>query len=190
MTRQNVGRQLNCTITRWRISLNGVGCPHSCQVSIVAYVRPLCTPLSRVQMVAALCDRPAQRTGVPHCDSRCDGKFTPKAARAKTFTAAQAHEILRECVALSTGEPSRTFACRQWLEERLAGKSGATANRDKRQGAVKGFSLGLGTPRGRRPRCVQSQRYCLKYGERRSSQRTIRVRRTSDRSDEGVAGQV
>jgi|GEM_PF-6633852 len=46
-----------------------------------------------------------------------------KAARAKTFTAAQAHKILRECVALSTGEPLQTFTCRQWLEEWLAGNT-------------------------------------------------------------------
>jgi integrase len=69
-----------------------------------------------------------------------------KAARAKTFTAAQAHKILRECVALSTGEPLQTFTCRQWLEEWLAGKTGATAGQTskKYKGAVKGFLSDLG----------------------------------------------
>jgi len=70
-----------------------------------------------------------------------------KAARAKTFTAAQAHKILRECVALSTGEQLQTFTCRQWLEEWLAGKTGATAGQtaQKYKGAVKGFLADLGT---------------------------------------------
>ena len=69
-----------------------------------------------------------------------------KAARAKTFTAAQAHKILRECVALSTGEPLQTFTCRQWLDEWLAGKTGATAGQTatKYKGAVKGFLSDLG----------------------------------------------
>ena len=69
-----------------------------------------------------------------------------KAARAKTFTAAQAHKILRECVALSTGEPLQTFTCRQWLQEWLAGKTGATAGQTaiKYKGAVKGFVSDLG----------------------------------------------
>jgi integrase len=69
-----------------------------------------------------------------------------KAARAKTFTAAQAHKILRECVALSTGEPLQTFTCRQWLEEWLAGKNGATAAQTatKYKGAVKAFLSDLG----------------------------------------------
>lgn len=64
-----------------------------------------------------------------------------KAARAKTFTAAKAHKILSECVALSTGETFQTFTCRQWLDEWLAGKSGTTAvnTADKYQAAVKGF---------------------------------------------------
>ena len=69
-----------------------------------------------------------------------------RSARAKTFTAAQAHKILRECVAVSTGEALQTFTCRQWLEEWLAGKSGVTSENtgSKYRSAVKEFLAQLG----------------------------------------------
>jgi integrase len=97
-------------------------------------------------MVAASCDRRGTADRGAALRLALQWEDASKAARAKTFTAAQAHKILRECVALSTGEPLQTFTCRQWLEEWLAGKSGATAGQTatKYKGAVKGFLSDLG----------------------------------------------
>jgi integrase len=52
-----------------------------------------------------------------------------RGARRKTFTAAQAHRVLSECVAISTGEKLETYTLRTWLEEWLKSKHGATAER-------------------------------------------------------------
>lgn len=67
-------------------------------------------------------------------------------ARSGTFTEAQARKLLNECLVSSTGGELKVYTCKEWLDEWLSGKGGATeeTTHTKYSGDIDSFVDSLG----------------------------------------------